>query len=480
MHDVEDEVRELLQERAGDVGFDPQLPPRVTRGSRRRRALTVAAAGLGAAALVLVAVVGLRAFSVFDSGTPATSPEPTPTAGVETWLGIWEYTTREAAEAAQAQVDAGHMPWQTDARAFLEAYATRSDGLGWERVYFDESLDSPDTGGSGPLTIHLGDCPAVRDRTCPHQADVTIERLLRRDRTGIWSVTALLESPQATPAGEVPPTFVGVADGAVVVASTETGQILSTIAGPDVVGDRVGGADFFTTTVALSPDRRGVYFTAFESQGAGRRLMLAPLDGAAPQDLGLGWGPLPSPDGGRLAYVACAHDGCGGAIVVRDLRTGTETRVAIDPLDADVLGVPAAWLPDGRLAVNLVYPGDSPGSIRVIDPDSPPTAAIDAPEVEPVVPDVSSWRAVGYHGPTDGLLAVEACCGLQGGTMRVVSVDPDTGRELGTIVRGGWWVVEPDASGRDLLLIDDQGSVHVARDGEATRHVADGFADVDW
>src|SRR6266542_134898 len=431
MHDVEDEVRELLQERAGDVGFDPQLPPRVTRGSRRRRALTVAAAGLGAAALVLVAVVGLRAFSVFDSGTPATSPEPTPTAGVETWLGIWEYTTREAAEAAQAQVDAGHMPWQTDARAFLAA-------------------------------------------------DVTIERLLRRDRTGIWSVTALLESPQATPAGEVPPTFVGVADGAVVVASTETGQILSTIAGRDVVGDRVGGADFFTTTVALSPDRRGVYFTAFESQGAGRRLMLAPLDGAAPQDLGLGWGPLPSPDGGRLAYVACAHDGCGGAIVVRDLRTGTETRVAIDPLDADVLGVPAAWLPDGRLAVNLVYPGDSPGSIRVIDPDSPPTAVVDAPEVEPVVSDVSSWRAVGYHGPTDGLLAVEACCGLQGGTMRVVSVDPDTGRELGTIVRGGWWVVEPDASGRDLLLIDDQGSVHVARDGEATRHVADGFADVDW
>ncbi len=475
MLDVENEMRELLQERAGDIGFDPRIPARVIRRSRRRRALTAGAAGLGAATLALVVVVGLRALSASDGGTPATeSAAPSPTGVAETWRGIWEYTTREDEEAAQAQVDEGHMPWQTGAEAFLEAYATRQDGLGWNRVFFDESLDISDPDESGPLTIHLGDCPRVEDRACPHEADVTIERLLRRDRTGIWSVTASVGTAGSTPAAEVPRTFVGVVDDAVVVASTERGEILSTIAGPELVGQRVHGADFYTTTIALTPDRTAVYFSAFEPSGAGRRLLLAPLDGGEPEDLGLGWDPLPSPDGGRLAFVECTPDRCGRALVIRDLGTGAETRV---PIGSSALTL-AAWLPDGRLAVNL-YPVGPPTSIRLIDPDRPPASLLDAPEVEPLVAG-AEWWGVGYDVRTGGLLVAEACCRPDAPRTRIVSIDPDSGQELGTIVRGGWWGVEPDASGQHLLLVDDAGHVYVALDGQAPQHVADGFWGVDW
>lgn len=474
MHDMENEVRVLLQERSGDIGLDPRIPTRVVRRSRLRRAATAGAAGLAAAALALVVVVGLRALSVSDGNAPAVE-SPSPTVVAEGWRGIWEYTTREAAEAAQAQVDEGHMPWQTDAEAFLEAYATRSDGLDWDEAFFDETLDISEPDRSGPLTIHLGDCPEVMDRACPHEADVTIERLLRRDRTGIWFVTALRKVANPIQA-EVPSTFVGFADDAVVVASTETGEVLSTIAGPQVVGSRVLGADFFTMTLALAPDRTAVYFSALEPGGAGRRLMVAPLDGGHPEDLGPGTEPAPSPDGRRLAYVACTPDGCGGALVIRDLGTGAETRVPMG--SSDMLLTPAGWLPDGRLAVNL-YPGTSSASIRLIDPDRPPASLLAAPEVEPLRADVS-WWGVGYHAPTGGLLVAEACCETRAVRGQIVSVDADSGRVLGTIARGGWWVVEPDASGRHLLLVDDQGRVYVSRDGDEPQLVAEGFSDVAW
>ena len=166
--------------------------------------------------------------------------------------------------------------------------------------------------------------------------------------------------------------------------------------------------------------------------------------------------------------------------MIRDLATGRETRLPADPADADVRGVPAGWLPDGRLIVNLVYPGDSPGSIRLVDPVRPPASLLEAPEVEPGVPDVTGWWAVGSDRPIGGVLVRETCCGLVGTDNRIVSVDPDSGEELGTVVPGAWFVVEPDASGRHLLLVDDQGIVYVARDGEAPQPVADGFLEVAW
>lgn len=227
------------------------------------------------------------------------------------------------------------------AEAFLEVFATRPDGLGWERVFFDDRLDVSDPDDSGPLTVHLGDCPAVLDRACSHEADVTIERLLRRDRTGIWSVTAV----EGAQLGEVPSRFVGSTEDAVVLVSARNGEILSTIAGPEVVGRRADGADFLTSEVAADPGGTGVYFRAIGGEGAERRLMFAPSTGGAPQDLGPGWDPVPSPDGTRLAYVGCPVEGCGDALQVRDLATGDETRMPTGSPDG--LLTVEGWLTDG-------------------------------------------------------------------------------------------------------------------------------------
>jgi hypothetical protein len=199
MRDVEERVRQVLDERSGDVGFDPQIPTRVIRRSRVWRVFAATSVALTAVASALVLFAGIRVISVQDDptppaagGSPIVDPSPSPTPAVEAWRGVWEYTTREDAEAAQAQVDEGHSPWQTDARAYLEAFATREDGLGWDRVFFGDDVDLSDPQESGPLTVHLGDCPAIENGgDCPHEAIVTIERLLRPDRTGIWLVTVV-------------------------------------------------------------------------------------------------------------------------------------------------------------------------------------------------------------------------------------------------------------------------------------------------
>lgn len=109
---------------------------------------------------------------------------------------------------------------------------------------------------------------------------------------------------------------------------------------------------------------------------------------------------------------------------------------------------------------------------------SAPASLLAAPDLEPRA-DVS-WWGIGYHGPTGGLLVAEACCGTQEVRSQIVSVDADSGLVLGTIVRGGWWIVAPDASGRHLLLVDDQGRVYVSRDGGEPQLVAEGFSDVVW
>src|SRR5262245_61024119 len=156
MHDVENELRQVLRERSGDVGpFDPRMPGRVVRRSRVRRAVTAGAAGIGAAAVLVGLVVGVRAISLPD--------------------------------------------------------------------------------GRGPAN----------------------------------------ESPSPTRVVSAPSTFVGFTDDAVVLVDSKTGDVVSTIAGRDVVGPRSRGADFFTPSLALAPDGSAVYFTATESEGPGRRLLVA-------------------------------------------------------------------------------------------------------------------------------------------------------------------------------------------------------------
>jgi hypothetical protein len=288
-----------------------------------------------------------------------------------------------------------------------------------------------------------------------------------------WSVTAL---EGAELGGGVPRTFVGfTADQAVVLVSTQTGEIVSTIAGPDVVGPDTGGADFMTGEVAVAPDGTGVYFATMGDEEGMRRLMFAPLDGGAPRDLGPGWDPVPSPDGTRLAYVACTAERCGESLVVRDLGTGDETTVGAP----DSLLTVEGWLADGRLAVNLYAPGETV-SIRMVDPERPPPLLDQATEVVPPRAGATWWAVGGTHATTGGLLVEEACCRPDAERSRVISVDPETGAELASVADGAWWLADSDASGRNFLLIDDGGGVAIVRDGGAPQRLVEGFADVDW
>ena len=351
MYDMENEVRELLQERSSDIGLDPRIPPRVVRRSRRRRVLTAGAAGLGAAALALVVVVGVRALPISDGKTPVT------------------------------------------------------------------------------------------------------------------------ESP--APVDEMPSSFVGVKEGELVVASTETGEVLRVIADRSVVGP-----DDPPVRPALTPDGSTVYFSTFRlvEGRLERRLARVPLEGGNPEDLRLGTGPAVSPGGDRLAYRDCTDDGC-SRVVILDLGTGEETRVKLGDSD---LGVgETVWLPDGRLSIELTPPMDgSPYEYRVIDPDRAPSNLIDARSLPSPAPGQVRWGLYGYHARTGGLVVGQE--EPPGRRVRMVSVDPDTGEVLATVARGSWWQVHPDSSGRHLLLVDFRDRVYLSRDGGEPQLIAHGFSDVAW
>lgn len=184
---METELRELLQERAEEMRIDPEIPRTVLRRARRRRAGIVLAAGAVAAGMVAAAFVGGRALVAMSVDPDRRDPGQVGPA-VE-WRGIWPQDSREEAEAAQAAADAGDPShtWQLDPREVIERYAF--DVLGWERVFFVQSVPREVSPDQAPVEdINIGDCNTVGLEECPHEAEVTVDRLVRRDVTGIWSV----------------------------------------------------------------------------------------------------------------------------------------------------------------------------------------------------------------------------------------------------------------------------------------------------
>ena len=198
MIDEDRDIRELLDQMAGEMRLDPQLPPSVRKRARRRRLTTVAVAGSLAALLLVGGFVGVRAFGGNNAGRLGNDPTPE-----SDWRGIWPHQTREEAERAQAAVDEGHLGWLLDLEHFVEAYAMEE--LHFLGVRFDDSLDVGDVNSPGPLEIRVANSCDDADASCyavaETSATVTIERLLRRDRTGIWSVVdvSIRTSPAPPP-----------------------------------------------------------------------------------------------------------------------------------------------------------------------------------------------------------------------------------------------------------------------------------------
>ena len=163
---VENELRELLRDKAEEMELPPEIPPPILRRARRRRMVNGALAAAVTAGLVAAVVV--TAMTAFNQGsvTPAVSPTPSstgpavsPTATASStsaleWRGIWPYITLAAALEAQTAADDGEQPWLLDAEQFVNTYARQE--LGWHDLFSNESLDMKDADESGPLApTHL-------------------------------------------------------------------------------------------------------------------------------------------------------------------------------------------------------------------------------------------------------------------------------------------------------------------------------------
>jgi len=493
MTDLDDRVRILLEERAREHVVDPQLPRAVAVRSRRRRALVGTGAGLGAVAAI---VLGAAALRLLDTGRE-TGITPSPTPVVETWHGIWPQATHEEAEAAQAAADAGDVEatWQLDATEVVTRFA--QEELVFDEVFFDESLDIAEPDSPGPYTIHVISCEPRDTIEWPPvcvggeglYAEATIERLLRADRTGIWSVTAA--SPVVSTASESPPpsphpgvgypdTFVGLTNGGdLVVARLSDGTVVRTLL--------EGGADAGGLDLTLGPgaiDASGEHVYVTDWSGKNPRILRVATDGSQVLEAATGSSPTIGPDG-RFAYAGCGVEQCGTDLMVE--LQGEMVRLEVSASGEERVGA-LTWLPDGRIAFSIAYLGDSNADVRILDPDAPPRYLLDLEPIGPANAE-SGWTAIGWHRGTESLAVDSYCCtGYAGDPIEdeaVLPVDPDTGEAGPSIVDGAgvrvaldrtgrWFLlirVSPDGLGRELLVLERNGD---------RRPIGDGFRWVAW
>jgi len=201
------EVRSLLDREArrmsASQGAMETMLRRGHQRARRTRVMTIVFA-LTLAAGSLAGV--LAAFSGGRSVKP----------GAGGWAGIWPQTTLRDAEAAQSRADAGDpaYAWELDAKTVLRRFALEqlgwkgftileiTDGNGSDAPGYNNESDLTNPDASGPFRFMTIGCDAPGPGvTCP-SATVTIVRLLRPDRTGIWSVTKVED--QGTASGAYP------------------------------------------------------------------------------------------------------------------------------------------------------------------------------------------------------------------------------------------------------------------------------------
>jgi hypothetical protein len=493
--DLDDRVKALLEERARDFPADPVMPREVATRSRRRRALAGAGAGAGALAAIVLFTAALRAFIPAEetaNPTPSTSVSPSPTAVVEPWRGIWPQATREEGDAAQAAVDAGDpgSAWQLDAVEVARRYARQE--LGFGEVYFDESFDIAEEDSPGPFLVHVISCeprdlvewPPICAEGGGMYSEITIERLLRPDRTGLWFVTEALEPAPARPvqpspsaSSGFPATFVGLTnDRDLVLVRLANGAVVRTLLDGE-------GLELTLGAGAVTPDGSFVHVTDWG--GRDPRILRVPIAGGPPVEVAAGSSPTVGPDG-RIAYAGCTER-CGTELFV-EAEDGAMVRFDVSASDEERIGA-LAWLPDGRVAFSISYLGDSNPDLRLLNPDDPPRYLLDVPRLGPVEAG-AGWRPLGWHRPTDGLAVDSYCCtGFANDAVEVeavLSVDPATGDTDPAIVEGTGLRAALDHTGRFLLLTrisprDGTGEALFLLEGDGElRQIASGYVEVAW
>lgn len=279
--------------------------------------------------------------------------------------------------------------------------------------------------------------------------------------------------PMLTPP---PPFFVaGTRDGKVVVVSTTSGNrdVLADL-GPQP--ENPEGERRSIGRVILSPDKQWVYYEEVGEPAVGtvRRVRLA---GGKPEELLNGSSPALSPDGARLAYVNAEP-----AIVVRELRTGSERVFSRGQSLKDLWLHDLAWSPEGRRLAFAASKPRQPSFVRVLDVEA--HHLLEQADRVSVGEVSSSSMSPAWRGNTGELVVAAQCCwpDLRGEAKLVRVLDGTVLGEtqLQTVVAD----VDYDSTGAHRLLVSASGSMSrtsPASDGSGVPTVlGDGWVSADW
>ena len=193
-----DDLRPILERARRAVPDRPgDLDDLSRRRDRRGRSRRVVAA---VTALALVAGVGLGGWTVLRDRNGGAVDPASPSVGSEKWpADAWPHTTREEAEAAQAEADAGNPQylWQTQAGQVAEKYAITV--LRWHEhgIFFDREIEDP--GDRTAFQVYISSCDTTVEEGCEdvvapydkEEALLSMERLVREDRSGVWTITSV-------------------------------------------------------------------------------------------------------------------------------------------------------------------------------------------------------------------------------------------------------------------------------------------------
>lgn len=122
------------------------------------------------------------------------------------WTGLWPQTTYADALSAQQAADAGdaNAAWQLNGAQVVKRFAIEHFGWGAPTLEtianaaevaadvgrLDDTAKLSDPTTTGPVRVLVTGCPPGGGTTFCPASYVTVQRLIRDDATGIWSVTA--------------------------------------------------------------------------------------------------------------------------------------------------------------------------------------------------------------------------------------------------------------------------------------------------
>jgi len=270
--------------------------------------------------------------------------------------------------------------------------------------------------------------------------------------------TAQASAQQHPPAPE-PATFVTAQDGAIVVTSSATGDVVRRLTTPEPAG-----AD---SEPFLADDGQSVVFVRMVSYCLSGIYMVPTRGGAArvvvPPEAGFVTAPQLSVDGRRLAYHRVDCTAGAPTLSVREMGSGATHTIAMPNTG---YSIDYTFTADGRRIVVLLITGVTPPPQAW----SIPVGAISYAEGRRLAVDVPGCylRFVTRIGAS-GDLAFDETCRRQF-PEHVVRADAVTGRRGATLAsvpetEVGFAGIDFDAAGRHFLIQGQSGAVYTVRNG---------------